>query len=306
VNPGLTKLVDALSPGATPVSLRRLRGGLGANMHLLRYEMPSGERRNAVLRRYISEWTDSTADDARYEFRVLGLLGTAGIAAPRPLLLDADGTYFGRPAMVLSYIPGRSFFYPHDDAAWVDGLARGLAEVHGVTPQRFDLRWLHPMHAYKDRLNRDLERIAENELAVQANEALLAFGDAIEPQGPALVHDDYWPGNTVWYRGRLAAVIDWGSASLGDPRADVAQCRADLVFSNGLGTADLFRERYEATTGVPVRELWYFDLFMGMRALLNYPRWLAGYHDAGLKHLELAGVGARIEAFVRRALDEAP
>src|SRR3954454_572165 len=142
MNDGLARLVSALSPGATPVSLRRLKGGIGAKMHVLRYARPSGQRCNVVLRRYMTKWADSTTERARYEFAVLGLLDQANVASPKPLLLDADGRFFGAPAMVLSYIPGRSFFHHPDESAWIDGLDRGLAQVHSVTPERFDLSWL--------------------------------------------------------------------------------------------------------------------------------------------------------------------
>jgi aminoglycoside phosphotransferase (APT) family kinase protein len=305
MNPALARLIDALSPGAMPVSLRRLRGGLGAQMHILRYETASAERRTVVLRRYVKEWTESTPEYARYEFQVLQLLAKAGIPAPQPLLLDADGAYLGAPTMVLSYIPGRSFFYHSDEASWVDGLAIALADVHRVTPERFDLTTLRPFKPYPGRL--DLERIKPaGPLAIQAYKVLTAQSDAATPESSCLVHVDYWPGNTVWFRGRLAAIIDWGSACLGDPRADVSQCRSDLVVSHGLETADAFLRSYEAVAPHPMRDLWYVDAFMGLRALLYYEKWLEGYHDAGLRHLKPADVKARIEAFVRRALDEAP
>jgi len=86
----------------------------------------------------------------------------------------------------------------------------------------------------------------------------------------------------------------------------VRDCRADLVFSHGLATADAFQRCYEAASPQPLPDMWYFDALLGLRALLNYPKWLQGYHDAGMRHLELADVGARLEAFVRRALDAAP
>jgi aminoglycoside phosphotransferase (APT) family kinase protein len=301
VNQGLVRLVEALEPGATPVSLRRLRGGLGAHMHRLRYETPSGQRRTVVLRRYVKAWTQSTPDYARYEFDVLGLLERAGIAAPRGLLLDAEGTYLDAPAMVLSYVPGRSFFHHSDEASWLDGLAVALADVHRVTPGRFDLSWLRPFEGYAERLDFDRLKPA-GPLALEAYEMLQANSDAAFYPTSCLVHVDYWPGNTVWFRGRLAAVVDWGSACLGDPRADVSQCRADLVVSHGLATADAFLTRYKAVAPHPIRDLWYVDAFMGLRALLHYEKWLEGYHDAGMRHLAASEVRARIEAFVRRAL----
>src|SRR3954454_20743739 len=120
----LERLTNALSPGATPVSMRRLKGGLGARMHVLRYETPSRERHAVVLRRSMPQWDDGSPQRAVEAFNVLALLDKAGLAAPKPLLLDAEGEYMGVPTTVLSYIPGRSFFRHADQQAWVDGLAK--------------------------------------------------------------------------------------------------------------------------------------------------------------------------------------
>jgi aminoglycoside phosphotransferase (APT) family kinase protein len=249
---------------------------------------------------------DDSPEKLRHAFYVLALLEKAGIPASRPLLLDAEGKLIGVPAMVMSYIPGRSFYHHPDEAAWVDGLARALAEIHRVTPQRFDLSRLPLSGSEPDRPDDHQGHLSKDmPLALQAFQTLLKHKPAILPLGPCLVHDDFWPGNTVWFRGRLVAVVDWASAAVGDPRNDVSQCRADLVFSNGLDTADAFLARYEAHAG-PLRHMWYFDARLGLRALLNYPRWLPGYNDAGMTHLKLEDVGARIEAFLRRALDQAP
>jgi aminoglycoside phosphotransferase (APT) family kinase protein len=259
-----------------------------------------------VLRRAILGWDEGSPQRAREAFNILTILQSAGIAAPRPLFLDAEGEFLGVPTMALSYIPGRSFFHHPDTGAWVDGLAQALAQIHTITPDRFDLTSLPPLKTYPDRIDNDHEHHrAAGPLAIEAHETLVKQMETIAPLGPCLVHNDYWPGNTVWFRGRLVAVVDWASASVGDPRTDVAQCRSDLVFANGLDVADAFLKRYEAYAG-PMPDMWYHDAFMGLRALLNYPKWLVGYHDAGMGHLDLADVGVRIEAFLRRALDQAP
>jgi hypothetical protein len=127
---------------------------------------------------------------------------------------------------------------------------------------------------------------------------------AIDFSKPSLVHSDYWPGNTVWYRGRLTGIIDWTEAEVGDRRADVAQCRVDLTISHGLEVADAFRDAYEGLAGRQ-SDLWYFDLFRGLGALLQYEQWLVGYHDIGQRHLTPSAVNGRLRSFLSRALEEA-
>ena len=128
--------------------------------------------------------------------------------------------------------------------------------------------------------------------------------DRIDFSRPTLVHDDFWSGNTVAYRGRIVGIIDWTTAEVGDPRTDVSECRIDMVLSHGIEVADRFQDDYERLSGARLKDVWYFDLFRGFHALLEYEHWLEGYHDMGLVHLKPADVGARLKAFLRRAVEE--
>ena len=78
-------------------------------MHALAIEAADGTRFKVSLRRFHGDHRYATPEQAGYEFAVLRLLESAGVAAPRPLLLDAEGRFFGTPAIVLSYLPGRAF-----------------------------------------------------------------------------------------------------------------------------------------------------------------------------------------------------
>jgi Ser/Thr protein kinase RdoA (MazF antagonist) len=118
-----------------------------------------------------------------------------------------------------------------------------------------------------------------------------------------LIHRDLWPGNTVWYRGHLVAVIDWAEACQGDLRSDVAQCQIELAFTVDLATADEFVEAYERVSG-PLPSLWFFALYRGMFALAHVRRWLIGYEDVGVK-LDANDVMTKLHAYVRRALEDA-
>lgn len=46
---------------------------------------------------------------------------------------------------------------------------------------------------------------------------------------PALIHGDFWFGNTIWQAGRLTGIIDWDGACIADPARDVAGARNDLA-----------------------------------------------------------------------------
>jgi aminoglycoside phosphotransferase (APT) family kinase protein len=301
---GLQRLVQTLAPGGRLVRMRRLRGGLSSRMHVLTIEDAEQRRFQVVLRRIGSERQDAT-----YEFEVLKLLDRLGIAGARPLLLDAEGAYFGSPALVVSYIAAKPVFSAPDMEAWSDEVARALLEVHTVTPARFDLSLLH-FRGLDDLAPEIEERRAEvGEAAPVAREVLAVMEaelSAIKPEAPCLIHNDFWPSNVLWRKGRVVAVVDWDDAAIGDPRSDVAQMRIDLVISLGLEAADRFLASYQKRAPQSLKDVWYFDLLRGLRALLFFEewRWLEGYHDAGLTHLTAPECRQRIQAFLERTLRE--
>ena len=301
------RLIDAYSPGARIVRARRLRGGLGAHTHVLHLVDRTGQRSKVVLRVYLSR-DKLTPERAIQEFRTLQLLDAVGVAASRPLLLDSNGAYFGEPAMLLSYLPGRSIYRPAGARDWTGDLARAMLRIHAVTPARFDLSWL-PRHGH-DELASDLVKLhmqvdASGEpLAAEALSFLEARVDDIEWLDPCLVHEDFWSGNTIWKRGRLTGVIDWVDATLGDPRFDPPQCAIDAYLANDLETADAVRNAYIQLSPQRVPDLWFFEAWVGMLALLNFRFWLMGYHDAGLTDVTTEVARERVEYYLRRAMSQ--
>jgi aminoglycoside phosphotransferase (APT) family kinase protein len=143
-------------------------------------------------------------------------------------------------------------------------------------------------------------------LIERMQKVLVANLDRIDLLPFTLIHSDYWSGNTIWYRGRFAGIVDWSDARVGDPRADIAEVRLDLAIGYGYEVADQFAEACERLSGEPVRDLWYWDLYRGMRAIQEYDWWLEGYHDFGQTHLTVEAAGANLRAFLAHALAQAP
>jgi aminoglycoside phosphotransferase len=302
---GLVELVRELTPGGRLVRTRRLRGGVGARMHVLDIERADGTRIKVSLRRFIPEHRFAAPDHVAHEYRTLQLVQEVGIPAPRPLLPDADGRLFGVPAIVMSYLPGRAVHEPQLLGSWADELASILLRVHEVTPHNADLSSLHVF--LQDGMREEIARRAEetHEAGTLAREvhATLADGlDCIAWPEATLVHDDYWPGNVIFRSGHAVGIVDWSNAEVGDPRADVSECRIALALWPGGDAPDVFSDAYRMRSPQPVEDIWYFDLFRGLRALLYHEKWLPGVHDAGITTLTPSMARERIEAFLRRAL----
>lgn len=157
------------------------------------------------------------------------------MAAPRPRYLDRDGEVFSTPCLVVGYVEGEPA--PAGATDLVRRLATVLAEIHGVAG--------------------DMSFLPRGDLA----EVPLS-----QRNRSVLLHGDFWPGNTLWKDGRLVAVIDWEDAAIGDPLADVANARLELLWAFGIEAMAEFTRRYESSaTHVDFTDLPYWDLWADRR-----------------------------------------
>ncbi|MDQ3811321.1 MAG: phosphotransferase, partial [Chloroflexota bacterium] len=118
-----------------------------------------------------------------------------------------------------------------------------------------------------------------------------------------LLHGDFWPGNTIWFRQRLTGVIDWELARLGDAARDVATCRCDLAVLFDLATADLFARLYEAATGAAVPNLPFWDVYSSTSALWYMSDWVRAYQMLGRRDLTADQARGRVAVFAEAALE---
>jgi Ser/Thr protein kinase RdoA (MazF antagonist) len=275
-------------------------------MHVLDIERADSSRWKVALRLTIPEYSDTPSEDAVREFRTLGVLEEAGVPAPRPLLLDSEGDFFGAPAIVLTYLPGRPIFPKANLGLWTEGMAAGAVAIHSVTPERHDLSFLEvvDLDHMRSRIERRREDLGRDTLIEEMRHVLTESLKRFEFLPFTLIHADYWSGNTIWQRGRFAGIVDWSDAKVGDPRADIAEVRLDLVIGYGVEVADQFAADCERL-GESLRDLWFFDLYRGIRAIQWYDHWLEGYHDFGQTHVTVEGAGERLREFLQRALERA-
>ena len=228
--------------------------------------------------------------EAESEFRTLQVLHAAGLAVPRPLLLDADGVYFGEPCIVMTHA-GRPEVFPGDHDAWARGFAATLAAIHSISPREVDLSHLRRSTLDERRLQlessfseADRRRLAGDPLAERIVEALEREQRRQAPSPERLSHDDFWPGNVLWRRGRVSAVIDWSEAVIGDPARDVAQCSFELSLIGEPDDGARFVVHYAAAAGSLPANLRYVELFIWLVSLVHYEDWyLPGYRDLGLR-----------------------
>jgi aminoglycoside phosphotransferase (APT) family kinase protein len=303
----LAALRDAVSPGGQVGAVRRLRGGLSHGMHAVDLIAPDGARQRLVVRRYPAERLRRRPDLPRREHRLLSLLRECGLSAPAPVLVDPAGEIFGCPTLVTTRLPGGGLLAPRDPDDFAAQLGRALAKVHVARLEGRDASvlpdngWL-PEYVLKEAPAEDVAGHPDG-AAIWA--ALHALWPGVGLAPPALVHGDYWAGNTLWRRGRLVGIVDWDGCSLGDPARDVGYCRMDLAMLIGPDAPDVFLRAYERALGRPVPHLAFWDLLGVTLALPDPRKWLPGYVDLGRADITPETMGARLRAFVADALARA-
>jgi aminoglycoside phosphotransferase (APT) family kinase protein len=251
----LAALARMIEPRSKLLRTWELKGGVSAQMTALEMEQPDGSRRKLIVRRHGAAERTRNPQIAADEFRLLRVLRSAGIPAPRPHLLDGAD-------LVVDYIDGEPA--KADEPDLVDQLAAVLAEIHGV-----DLA--------------QLSFLATREVP------------ELTPRNrPVLLHGDFWPGNTLWNDRRLAAVIDWEDAAIGDPLSDLANARLELLWAAGLEAMNTFTRRYAAIRSVDLTDLPHWDLWADRRLTPRIGEW-------GLDAATEKSMRASHEAFVAQA-----
>lgn len=163
-----------------------------------------------VLKLYNAGWPATAAER---EYEIAQKLTAAGVSAPRAFGLD---TAQGRSGIVYERIDGASMLDLLPKRPWkLAALARELASLHAQ---------LHAHHvaglpSYVERLDRDLRRAGS--LPPNWRAAALRLLDTL-PAADALCHGDFHPANVIMAPGG-PVIIDWVTASGGNPLADVAR-----------------------------------------------------------------------------------
>jgi aminoglycoside phosphotransferase (APT) family kinase protein len=263
------RLVPRLIPRGTLRRAWRLTGGVSAEITALEVERPDGCPAKLVVRRHGAIDRARNPHVARDEYSLLRIARDHGLAVPKPHLYDESGQLFATPILVVAYVDGETEFAPGDLAAYVDQAATELARIHGVKDGT-ELSFL-------SRQGKGFgERPAELDASLGEGRIRAVLEIAGAPRrvnDRVLLHGDYWPGNLLWRDGRLAAVIDWEDAAVGDPLADLANARLEFLMAFGPDALVDFTDRYLALMPIDLTNLPYWDLCAALRPCGKLAGW---------------------------------
>ena len=225
-------------------TVEAMTGGMSHANHSIAIETPDGSRVEAVLRRWVRpDWRDTDPQHTpEQEVATYSLLAASDVPAPRLLAADPRGAECDVPAILLTRARGEHFASPADRDAYVGELAAVLPSIHRIDPEV--ARATVP--AYQPYA--DPATIRPPAWAARPDvweRAIDVVAGPPPPHRATFIHRDYHPGNALWLDGRVAAVLDWTTASLGPPGIDVAHMRANLAMLFDQSMADAFLSAYQ-------------------------------------------------------------
>ena len=219
------------------------------------------------------------------EYRLISALHPLGFPVARPYALCTDPEVIGAMFYVMELVDGRAYtdgalpdFDPPLRGRLYEQLVDTLADLHNIDPaaaglgdfgkpgnyfERQVARWTRQ---YRDSQTDDLPEM----------ERLIDYLPKSLPDQSrvSIVHGDYRIDNVLFAKGKLAAVLDWELATLGDPLADFSYLAMQWVMPAdgtaglagldlpplGIPSLDEIAERYSNRSGVAVAGQldWYF------------------------------------------------
>ena len=289
-HPGWKALAAAVTPGARVTRLRRLVGGAGADAYDVTLD-------RAPLQVVVKLYRDGDGT-APLEWSCLEVAQRATAPVPEPIAADLEAVWFGRPAIVMSRLPGRADVTPKDVDAWIRALAQTLTELHETAVDGAEAVLTRPPRAKAWRApmgeHAPLDACAIRSLA----ERLPAL-----PSERVFTHGDFHPGNVLWHRGRISGVVDWSHARLDARWSELAYCRAEVCLLLGPDIADRLADAYSDIVGYASDELAVYDLMSVLHTRRYLPKSLDPYRDQGHApnyQLSLAHLDEQLRRALRR------
>ncbi len=268
------QVVQKIDPHSKLLRTWKLRGGVSAQVTALEILQPDGHRQKMIVRQHGERDLKHNPHIAADEFKLLQLVHSVGLAAPKPYYLDKSGEIFSTPYLVIEYIEGKPEFAPANVPALLLQLATHLFRIHQIDSSKADLSFLPNLaQSCAERLRERPAMVDESLDEGRIRNVLEAVWPFPQRNPSVLLHGDFWPGNTLWRDGQLIAIIDWEDAKLGDPLADVANSRLEILWAFGIDAMQLFTRQYQSLTTIDFTHLPYWDLCAALRPVAQLAQW---------------------------------
>jgi len=268
-------VVKKIDPRGRLLRAWELKGGVSAQATALEMAGADGQVRKLIVRRHGEIDLNRNPQIASDEFKLLRFLHSQGLAVPEPYYVDRSGEIFPSPYLVIQYIAGETQFAPTDLTGYIRQFTANLAAIHGIDHSKAGFLFLpRQEQAIAARL-RHRQAVAGEQVEDRVLEALEPVWPLPRRNRPVLLHGDYWPGNLLWRDEKLVGILDWEDAALGDPLADVANSRLEILWAFGGEAMPEFTGIFQSMSHVDSTDLPYWDLAATLRPAGKFTGWAA-------------------------------
>lgn len=265
----LRSIVSSVFGNAVIRRVVPLRGGVSAGACAVELTHDEGRSERIVVR----QPQYASGRSARAEFNAIQFAYQSGIRVPKPLHVDAP-----RQAVILEYVPGALDMSVSGISQRLHCMAEELAKIHRLSTTALDLTCLpRRFDTARQLIERSVECYDQTLGERQLREYLHSIWPWKQDNADVLLHGDYWPGNILWRDGKLCAVIDWEESEIGDPLADLAVARLDILWVFGVDAMFEFTQCYRRLTDLNWARLPHWDLCVALRPMHNLERWVTSY-----------------------------
>ena len=303
--------------------VKQFRSGASNLTYLLSYS-----DRKLVLRKPPVGTKAASAHDMNREFLIQSRLQSVFPLVPKMIALCEDQSVMGSDFYVMEYVEGQIFrrdipegITSSDISVMADSLINGLVQLHAVDSSI--LAELNKGNGYVQRQVDGWSKRYRNALTddVPTAEKIMAWLDANQPDDidSCIIHGDWRIDNVVFdlANARIAGVLDWELATVGDPLMDLGSALAywvdrddEKAFASlrrqpshlpGMPTREEFLQRYLQLSGRNCVEFTFYEVFGLFRLAVIIQQIWARFRAGQTTNPAFAGFGDAVNTLINRA-----
>ena len=303
--------------------VKQFRSGASNLTYLLSYP-----DRELVLRKPPVGTKAASAHDMNREFLIQSRLQSVFPLVPKMIALCQDQSVIGSDFYVMEYVEGQIFrrdipegITSSDISVMADSLINGLVQLHAVDSSI--LAELNKGNGYVQRQVDGWSKRYRNALTddVPTAEKLMAWLSANQPNDvdSCIIHGDWRIDNVVFdlANARIAGVLDWELATVGDPLMDLGSALAywvdrddEAAFASlrrqpshlpGMPTRDEFVQRYLELSGRKCNDFTFYEVFGLFRLAVIIQQIWARFRLGQTTNPAFAGFGDAVNTLINRA-----
>ena len=301
----------------------QFRSGASNLTYLLRYL-----ERDLVLRKPPVGTKAASAHDMKREYLIQSRLQSVYPLVPKMIALCDDQSVMGSDFYVMERVEGEIFrrdipeaITAADISVMADSLINGLVQLHAVDSSI--LKELNRGAGYVQRQVEGWSKRYRNALTddVPAAEKLMAWLAANQPDDvdSCIIHGDWRIDNVVFdlANARIAGVLDWELATVGDQLMDLGSALAywvdrddESAFASlrrqpshlpGMPTREEFLQRYLQLSGRKCADFTFYEVFGLFRLAVIIQQIWARFRSGQTTNPAFAGFGDAVNTLINRA-----